>query len=151
MTLAMLATDAAESLAGEVSAQTMLARCLTLEIAGKAGEPRRWAGLLATRLDRPDLLELETRHVMLTALGALIDAHEGLGDWIPRDRDPSVRIREPRGHPGLPLVVAPFVMETEAAWRAVEAGEALEEAFAEAAPTVEALRAELAEGPAKAN
>ena len=25
--------------------------------------------------------------------------------------DPSVRVREPRGHPGLPLIVAPFVMD----------------------------------------
>lgn len=112
-------------------------------------EPRRWAGLLAARLDRPDLLELETKHVMLTTLGALIDGHAEITDWIPRDHDPSVRIREPREHPGLPLIVTPFVMETEAAWEAVEAGGVVDRAFVEASPTVEALRAELALGLAR--
>ena len=153
MTFAMLVSEAAEGLKGEVSAETLPVQCLTAETVGgsEEGGPRRWAGLLATRLDRPDLVEVETKHVMLTTLGALIDGHDGISDWIPRDRDPSVRIREPRDHPGLPLIVTPFVMETEAAWEAVEAGEVVDHAFAEAAPTVQALRAELAHGPAKAS
>ena len=107
--------------------------------------------VLAARLDHPDLLELETKHVMLTTLGALIDGHEGIADWIPRDRDPSVRIRDPRDHPGLPLIVAPFVMETEAAWEAVEAGAVVDRAFVETAPTVEALRLGLTQGPTRAS
>ena len=98
-----------------------------------------------------DLLELEIKHVMLTTLGALIDGHDGISDWIPRNRDPSVRIREPRAHRGLPLIVTPFVMETKAAWEAVEAGEVVDHAFVETAPIAQALRAELAHGPAKAN
>ena len=112
---------------------------------------RRWTGLLATRLDRPELLEAETKHVLLTMLAALINEHNEIKDWIPRDRDPSVRLREPRGHPGLPLIVAPFVMETEAAWEAVEAGDLIDQAYAKTVPTVEALTEELAEGPARAS
>ena len=152
-TLAMLAIEAAEGLQGEVSAETLPVKCLTAGIGDgtEEGEDRRWAGLLAARLDRPDLLELETKHVMLTTLGALIDGHDGISDWIPRNRDPSVRIREPRAHRGLPLIVTPFVMETKAAWEAVEAGEVVDHAFVETAPIAQALRAELAHGPAKAN
>ena len=152
-TLAMLAIEASEGLKGEVSAERLSVKCLTAEIGDGAeeGEGRRWAGLLATRLDRPDFLELETKYVMLTTLGALIDGHDGIGDWIPRDRDPSVRIREPRAHRGLPLIVTPFVMETEAAWEAVEAGEGVDHAFAEAALIVQALSAELAHGVANAS
>ena len=153
MTLAMLAIEAAEDLRGEVSAETLPVKCLTAQTVDgtEEGEPRRWAGLLAARLDRPDLLELETKHVMLTTLAALIDRHDGISDWIPRDRDPSVRIREPRDHPGLPLIVTPFVMETKDAWEAVEAGGVVDQAFVETSPTVQALRAELAHGPARAS
>ena len=153
ITLAMLAIEAAEALQGDVSPETLPVQCLTAETVGgtEEGERRRWAGLLAARLDRPDLLELETKHVMLTTLAALIDGHGEIKDWIPRNRDPSVRIREPRDHPGLPLIVTPFVMETKDAWEAVEAGGVVDQAFVETSPTVEALRAELAHGPARAS
>ena len=152
-TLAMLAIEAAESLEGEVSAETLPVQCLTAQTGDgtEEGEGRRWAGLLAARLDRPDLLEIETKQVMLTRLAALIDGHDGIIDWIPRNRDPSVRIREPRDHRGLPLIVTPFVMDTEAAWQAVEAGEVVDHAFVETASTVQAFRAEVALGPARAS
>ena len=87
----------------------------------------------------------------MRSLGVLIERHPEIEDWIPRGRDPSVRIREPRGHPGLPLVVAPFVMTTEAAWEAVGASDMVDRAFIEASPTVEALRAELVRGRGNAN
>ena len=151
MTLAMLAFEAAEDLQGKGRADTLPVKCLTAESGTEEGEQRRWAGLLATRLDRPDLLALETKHVMLTTLTALIDGHAEIKDWIPRSRDPSVRVREPRDHPGLPLIVTSFVMETEAAWEPVEAGNVVDQAFIEVAPTVEALRAELAQEQAKAS
>ena len=150
-TLAVLAVRAAEALKGEVSAETLSVKRMTAVTGNEESGRRRWTGLLATRLDRPELLEAETKHVLLTMLAALINEHNEIKDWIPRDRDPSVRLREPRGHPGLPLIVAPFVMETEAAWEAVEAGDLIDQAYAKTVPTVEALTEELAEGPARAS
>ena len=153
ITLAMLAIEAADALQGDVSPETLPVQCLTAQTLGgtEEGERQRWAGLLASRLDRPDFLELETRHLMLTTLVALIDGHREIKDWIPRNRDPSVRIREPRDHPGLPLIVTPFVMETKDAWETVEARGVVNQAFVNTSPTVEALRAELAHGPARAS
>ena len=51
----------------------------------------------------------------------------------------------------LPVIVAPFVMETEAAWKAVEGGAVADHAFIATAPTVEALRLELTQGPTRAS
>ena len=88
---------------------------------------------------------------MRTNLGALVDGHPGIKHWIPPDRDPTIRVREPREHPGTPLVLSPFIMESKEAWEAVEAEGVIDHAFVKAAPTVEALRAELARGPARAS
>ena len=140
-TLATLVIEATEALRGEVSAERLPVQCLTEDTGDGAEEGEQ----------RPDLLELETKHVMLTTLAALIDGHADIKDWIPRDRDPCVRIREPRYHPGLPLIVTPFVVENEAAWEAVEAGAVVDRAFIETSPTVEALRLELTQGPTKAS
>ena len=95
-TLAVLAVKAAEELKGELRAETLSVKRLTAVIGNEESGHRRWTGLLATRLDRPELLELETKHVLVTMLAALIDGHEGIKESIPRDRDPSVRLREPR-------------------------------------------------------
>ena len=151
--LALLVVEAADALEGVVRADKMPVPTLTREAGGGTGRGsrRRWAGLLAARLDRPDLLELETKHVLLSTMTALVDGRDDISDWIPRDRDPSVRIREPRDRPGLPVIFAPFVMETEAAWQAVEEGGIVDDAFVESAPVVHALRAELAHGRAKAS
>lgn len=47
--------------------------------------------------------------------------------------------------------MTPFVMATEAAWEAVEAGTVVDRAFIATAPTVEALRLELTQGPTSAS
>ena len=153
ITLAMLTVEAAEALKETTSAEKFPVQRLTEETgdASRAEQGPRWAGILAARLDRPDLLEAETQHVMRTTLGALVDGHPGIKHWIPPDRDPTIRVREPREHPGTPLVLNPFIMESKDAWEAVEAGEVVDQAFVKAAPTVVALRAELARGPAKAS
>ena len=151
--LSLLVVEAADGLEGAVTAEKMPVLTLTRETGDGAedGEGRRWAGLFATRLDRPDLLEVETKHVLLATTTALIDEREDIGDWIPRDRDPSVRIRQPEDHPGLPLIVAPFVMETESARQAVEAGGIVDNAFVKAAPLAHELRPHLALAGARAN
>ena len=151
--LSLLVVEAADGLEGEVTADKMPVLTLTRETGDgtEDGEGRRWAGLFATRLDRPDLLEVETKHVLLATTTALIDEREDIGDWIPRDQDPSVRIRQPEDHPGLPLIVAPFVMETESAWQAVEAGGIVDNAFVKIAPLVHELRPHLALAGARAN
>ena len=147
-TLAVLALDAAESLRGAVSDGEMVVSCLTKDTveAGEAYRGRRWAGLLAARLDRPDLLEIETRHLLVDTCAALIDEHEDVADWIPRDRDPSVRIRAPENHPGVPLIVTPFVLTSERAWRAVDSGAIVDRAFAKTAPGMHALLSAPARG-----
>lgn len=83
----------------KVNSKSMRIVWVTSQVHGEEGRSRPWAGLLATRLDRPDFLEVETKEVLLRSSGALVDGHPEIEDWIPRDRDPSVRIREPRGHP----------------------------------------------------
>ena len=97
------------------------------------------AGLLAARLDLAHLLELETQLCMVVLIAALVTQRPDLRPWIPIARDPTVRVREPAGHPGLPLIVTPFVMETESAWEAVQRRGIVDEAFVAAAPAVEAL------------
>ena len=57
-----------------------------------------------------------------------------------------MRIREPQDHPGIPLIVFPFVMESDEAWSAVETGNVVDQAFVETAPAVAQLRLELARG-----
>ena len=152
-TLAVLAVDAAESLRGAVSDGELVVSSLTKDTVepDEAYRGRRWAGLLAARLDRPDLLELETRHLLLDICAALIDEHEDIADWIPRDRDPSVRIRAPEAHPGVPLIVTPFVLTSERAWRAVDSGAIVDRAFARSAPAVQALLSAPAQGARRAH
>ena len=81
-----------------------------------------WAGILAIRLGVPDLLERE--HLDLLGLGAhaLIDSHAGLEDWIPRGSDPTVRVRIPAEHRGVPLAFVPFVVRQQGALDALYDG-----------------------------
>ena len=81
-----------------------------------------WAGILATRLGVPRLLERELLDLLGLGAQALIDDHEGLHDWIPRPGDPTVRVRIPAGHRGLPLAFCPFVATQRAALDALEDG-----------------------------
>ena len=96
--LSVLALQAAGELAGPVPARTIQVACATLPRDDTLGGA--CAGLVATRLDRPDALEIETRHVLSAVATALIDDHPGIADWIPRHRDPTVRLRTPAGAPG---------------------------------------------------
>ena len=136
-----LCVQAAEQLAGDVVPGTVPVLCLTrpCEESPARRDTPRFAGLLAARLDLAHLLEFETRVCMVELLAALVAQRSDLHPWIPIERDPTVRVREPPGHAGLPLIVVPFVMETESAWAAVERGGVMDDAFVAAAPALDAL------------
>ena len=129
--LSVLALQAADKLRGAVPAHTMPVACDTLSTDDADDLP--CAGLLAARLDRPDALELATGHALCAVAGALIDDHPGITDWIPRHRDPTVRLRIPAGAPGIPLMFVPFVIETEAARRALDDRDLVDRALAQCA------------------
>ena len=135
--LSMCTVGAAVDLAGAVPAHTLHVTAVTSPTAGTPGAPH--AGLLATRLDRPECLELETRVLLRIVAGALVDAHPGLADWIPRHRDPTVRLRRSVTGPGTALVFVPVLVETEAAHQALHGHELLAQAIARCAPLFEPL------------
>ena len=136
--LSMCTVGAAADLAGAVPADTLHVSAVTSPTAGTPGAPH--AGLLATRLDRPECLELETRHLLATVAGALVDAHPGLADWLPRHRDPTVRLRRAVTAPGTAqLVFVPVLVETEAALEALHGHELLAQAIARCGPLFESL------------
>lgn len=132
--LSVLALEVAADLAGPVPTGAIPIICATSPTDDAGAKP--FAGLLATRLDRPDALEIETRHALRTLACALIDHQPGIDDWIPRHRDPTVRLRTPEGAPGIPLVFAPFTVATDAARHAVSHGDLLQRAMARCAPLV---------------
>ena len=136
--LSMCTVGAAADLAGAVPADTLHVTAVTFPTAGTPGAPH--AGLLATRLDRPECLELETRHLLAAVAGALVDAHPGLADWLPRHRDPTVRLRRAVTAPGTAqLVFVPVLVETEAALEALHGEELLAQALARCGPLFESL------------
>ena len=65
--------------------------------------------MLATRLDGAALLERERLDVLALTAHALLDRHAGLENWLPRESDPTVRVRVPAEHPGVPFAFVPFV------------------------------------------
>ena len=137
-----LCVQAAERLAGDNHPEELSVVCLSRSCEDRSPAPDTpcfAAGLLAARLDLAHLLEFETQMCMVELLAALVALRPDLRSWIPIARDPTVRVREPEGHPGLPLIVTPFVMETEAAWEAVQRREVVDEAFVAATPAVDAL------------
>ena len=75
-TLATLVIKATEALRGEVSAERFPVQCLIEDTGAGAEEGEQ----------RPDLLELETKHVMLTTLAALIDGHADIKTGSPATR-----------------------------------------------------------------
>ena len=105
------------------------------------------AGLLATRLDAPALLERELLEVLALAACALVDGHPGLEDWIPRGSDPTVRVRLPAEHPGVPFAFVPFVATRRGALDALADGAVLDEALASAGRRLEAYQLTLARNP----
>ena len=81
-----------------------------------------WAGILATRLGVPGLLERELLELLGLGAHALIDGHAGFEDWIPRGSDPTVRVRIPAEHRGVPLTFVPFVATQQSALDALHDG-----------------------------
>ena len=140
--LTALCVQAAERLAGDTPPGELSVVCLSQaceDCSPTPDTPCFAAGLLAARLDIAHLLEFETQMCMVELLAALVAQRPDLRPWIPIEHDPTVRVREPEGHPGLPLIVTPFVMETESAWEAVERRGVVDDAFVAAAPAVEAV------------
>ena len=86
----------------------------------------RFACILATRLDAPGVLERELLDFLWSVTHVLIDVHAGFDDWIPRPGDPTVRVRIPDEHRGLPLAFCPLVATQPAALAALEDGALLE-------------------------
>ena len=81
-----------------------------------------WAGILATRLGVPGLLERELLDLLGLGAHTLIDGHAGFDDWIPRGNDPTVRVRIPAEHRGVPLAFVPFVATQQQALEALGEG-----------------------------
>ena len=96
----------------------------------EAGQRERWVGILAAPLDAPGLLEREVIELLGRTGLALVDSCEGLRDWVPRGSDPTVRVRPPPNHPGLPMGFTPFLLDTPAALAAVTTGDLFERALA---------------------
>lgn len=130
-TLGQLALGAANTLARADALERLpiasLATPVTGAARGGAGEQRLWACILATRLDAPGVLEGELLDLLGVATHALIDRHAGFDDWLPRPHDPTVRVRLPAEHPGLPLAFCPFVATRRAALDALDDGPLLDE------------------------
>ena len=99
-----------------------------------------WAAILVTRLGVPELLEHE--HLDLLGLGAqaLIDGHAGFEDWIPRGSDPTVRVRIPAEHPGVPLAFVPCMVTQRGALEALDAGPLFGEVLSRIAGAFKALK-----------
>ena len=138
--LATLALEVADRLGGEVLADSFPLPVVVREVDGGGA----WMGVLAARLDRPDLLEIEIRHILCTTLQALVEQDPDLGAWIPLDRDPTIRLREPSGYSGLPLVLCAFTVASVSACKQVRDGTVVDQAFARAAVVVEQIQADQA-------
>ena len=119
--LGLLALDAADVL-GAPPSHGGGAVAVLLD-APEPGHPGPWAGLLAARLDLPEVPE----HAVLTALvgvRACLVAHcAGARDWLdPAAEVTTIDVRTPREHPGLPLAFTPFVVDDASTCRALAEG-----------------------------
>ena len=99
-----------------------------------------WAGILATRLGVPGLLEHELLDLLGLAACALVDGHAGFDDWIPRGSDPTVRMRIPAEHRGLPLAFVPFVATRRGALEALTDGSLFDAVLSCVADAFKALK-----------
>ena len=150
LALAHLAAEAARGLAvGEESRALHVHTLLTpvRDAPPRTAAQRPWAGLLATRLDGAALLERERLDVLALTAHALIDRHGALEDWLPRESDPTVRVRDPAEHPGVPFAFIPFVATSDDALDALSDGALLDEAAAHAARELEAYQRTLHRNP----
>ena len=99
-----------------------------------------WAGILATRLDIPGLLERELLDLLGLGAHALIDGHAGFEDWIPRPSDPTVRVRVPAEHRGVPLAFVPFMARQQGALEALDDGPLFGEVLSHVGRAFKALK-----------
>ena len=134
---ASLCLDVAGDLEGPLRKGDFTLTCRT----APCGPPphERFVGLLAMRLARPSLSDHQTCRAVAELLVGLLLQHPALLPWLPVDRDPTVRLREPDEHPAIPLAVAPFVMLSAAACEAVNAGPLLDAAFDDSLPVLREL------------
>ena len=100
-----------------------------------------WAGILATRLGVPDLLEREHLDLLELGVHALVDGHAGFEDWIPRGSDPTVRVRIPAAHRGVPLAFVPFVVTRQSAIDALDDGPLFDSVLSRVGRAFEQLKA----------
>ena len=83
------------------------------------------------------LLERERLDVLALTAHVLIDRHGALADWLARGSDPTVRVRDPAEHPGVPFGFVPFVATHIDALDALSNGALLAEAAAHASAELE--------------
>ena len=80
-------------------------------------------------------------------------AREVLGrvaGWLPRESDPTVRVRDPAEHPGVPFAFVAFVATNDGALDALSDGALLDVAAAHAARELEAYQRTLHRNPHRA-
>ena len=99
-----------------------------------------WAGILATRLGIPGLLERELLDLLGLGAHGLIDGHAGFENWIPRRSDPTVRVRIPAEHRGVPLAFVPFVATQLGALEALDDGPLFGEVLSHVGRAFKALK-----------
>ena len=130
---AALCVDVAHDLGAPLRASDFQLLCHTVP----CDDPphARFAGLLAMRLARPDLPDVQTCGVLAELLAGLVAQHRDLRPWIPLDRDRVVPLRAPGDHPGVPLALAPFIVASAA----VNPSDVLEAAFDTARPLLRTL------------
>ena len=150
LALAHLAAEAARELAVGEESEALHVHTLVTPVRDappRTGAHHPWAGLLATRLDGAGLLERERLDVLALTAHALIDRHGALADWLARESDPTVRVRDPAEHPGVPFAFVPFVATSDDALDALSDGALLDEAAASAARELEAYQRTLHRSP----
>ena len=150
LALAHLAVEAARGLAVREESEALHVHTLLTPVRDappRTGAHHPWAGVLATRLDGAALLERERLHVLALTAHALIDGHGDLADWLPRESDPTVRVRDPAEHPGVPFAFVPFVATSDDALDALSDDALLDEAVAHAARELEAYQRTLHGNP----
>ena len=148
--LAHLAVEAARGLAVHEESEALHVHTILAPVDDapeRSGKPRRWAGMLATRLDGAGLLERERLDVLALTAHALIDRHPTLADWLARESDPTVRVRDPDEHPGVPFAFVPFVATHNDALDALSDGALLDAAAAHASAELEAYQRTLHRTP----